>query len=188
MNLVIRTIRRLGFLERWTQVRARLFCWRNFEDMTLPLNIEAVLLPVFQRCGVGLVKGTFQKEGKGLVLRLLIERHEVSPESGSGVNVDLCAAVSRDVGAALDVGEIIPDTFTLEVSSPGIERPLVRLEDYDRFAGRKVTLKTKKSVEGKRRFTGMLKGLRGEAILITKGNGQTVAIPYEFVKKANLVF
>lgn len=156
--------------------------------MTLPGNIEAIVLPVLERFGCGLVLGTFRREKGGRVLRLLIERIDADVDRGSGVDVKLCSSVSRDVGAALDVEDVIDGNYTLEVSSPGIERPLVQPSDFDRFKGRLATVQTRKAMEGRRRFKGTLSGLRQGAILITVAKGEEVAIPWENVKKANLVF
>jgi ribosome maturation factor RimP len=156
--------------------------------MTLPTRIEAVVLPILDRYETDLVLGTFRREKSGQVLRLLIERRGSDPATGSGVDVFLCAAVSRDVGAALDVEETFLDAYTLEVSSAGIERPLVRLEDFERFAGRKATIKTRRAIEGRKKLTGVLDDPRGEEIVITLGGGKSISVPYEAVAKAHLVF
>jgi ribosome maturation factor RimP len=156
--------------------------------MTLPGNIEAIVLPVLERFGCELVLGTFRREKVGKVLRLLIERIGADVGRGCGVDIKLCSSVSRDVGAALDVEDVIDGNYTLEVSSPGIERPLVQPSDFDRFKGRLAAIQTRKALEGRRRFKGTLGGLRQGAVLITDKKGEKVTIPWENVKKANLVF
>jgi len=158
-------------------------------DMAIPKEIESVVLPILDRYGCALVLGTFRREKNGLVLRLLIERHEVAlDDKGSGVDLALCASISRDLSAILDVEDVIDKKYTLEVSSPGVERPLVNPLDFKRFAGRPVALKTKRAIKGRRRFKGMLNGLSDGMVRITTGDGQTVTIPDDLVEKANLVF
>jgi ribosome maturation factor RimP len=138
--------------------------------------------------GVRLVLGTFRREGGGKVLRLFIERLDVDPDGGSGVNLGLCAEVSREVGYALDASDVIDDAYRLEVSSPGIERPLICLEDFSRFAGRKAKIVTRAAVDESRRFKGILRGLEGEAVVVEISEDKRVLIPNEIIKKANLVF
>ncbi len=155
--------------------------------MTLSGNIEKIVLPVLDRQGLDLVVGTFRREKSGKVLRLLIERKGADPDTGSGVDVGLCAAVSREIGAALDVSDVVPEAYTLEVSSPGIERPLIRLEDFKRFIGRRASIKTRKPVQGRKTFKGRLNGVEDAAVLIDIGK-QNIAIPSDVIKNANLVF
>ena len=156
--------------------------------MAISKEIEAVVLPVIDRFGCDFVQGTFRREKNGWVLRLLIERRGADPEKGSGVDLGLCSSISRDISAILDVEEVIDRKFNLEVSSPGLDRPLVHARDFDRFAGRPVALKTKRAIEGRRRFKGTLGGSSDGAVIITIGEGQTVTIPHDFIEKANLVF
>ena len=119
--------------DRWTQGWARLFLW--LMSAGLPKNIEASIEPVLDRMDLTLVQGTFCRERSGKVLRLLIERRDATPEKGSGVDLGLCASVSQEIGTQLDATDAIEEAYTLEVSSPGIERPLVRNSDFVRFRG-----------------------------------------------------
>lgn len=156
--------------------------------MTLSLKLEETIEPVLERMGVSLVLGTFRKEGTGKVLRLFIEKKDANPSLDSGVDIALCAEVSREVGCILDVTEVIEGPYQLEVSSPGIERPLVRLADFARFVGRKAKIVTRSALDGRRRFTGILVGVEGDAVSIDVGGERRVLIPNEIIKKANLVF
>jgi ribosome maturation factor RimP len=156
--------------------------------MNLTNEIEAIITPVLNRLGVDLVLGTFVREPGGKVLRLFIEKKGATPETGSGVDLGLCATVSREVSAALDVGETISDAYSLEVSSPGVERPLVRPQDFDRFAGRQAVVSTKGPVEGRRKFLGVLRGCKNGAVVMELQGAKRVIIPNELIKKANLVF
>jgi ribosome maturation factor RimP len=156
--------------------------------VTLPAEIESIVLAVLDRHDCDLVQGMFFREKNGRVLRLLIERRGTDPDRGSGVDLGLCSEVSREVGETLEVGETIDTAYVLEVSSPGIERPLVKREDFERFAGRSIVLKTKRAIEGRRRFKGILKGQNDGIVTIKLKGGQTVSIPDDLVQKANLVF
>lgn len=156
--------------------------------MTLTKEIETIITPVLERMGVDLVLGTFIRERNGRVLRLLIERKGATPETGSGVDLGLCAAVSREVGAALDVDDALGDSYNLEVSSPGVERPLVGPRDFERFSGRPATISTKGPVDGRRKFKGTILGVENDAVVLRPDGGKRVTIPNELIKKANLVF
>jgi ribosome maturation factor RimP len=156
--------------------------------MALAGKIEEIVVPALNRFGVELVMGSFRREKSGKVLRLLIERKGASPEAGSGVDVGLCADVSKELSALLDVSDAVNGPYTLEVSSPGIERPLVRLGDFERFVGRPASIETKQPVEGRRSFKGTLLGVENGAVMLTTKNHQRIAIPRDDIKKANLVF
>lgn len=116
---------------------------------------EALARPIAEELGLELVEVQFRRES-GWVLRLFIDRDQ------GGVHVDDCAAVSRQVGAALEVEDLINHAYTLEVSSPGAERPLKRLEDFVRFAGRRVRIKLKEPVKSEYVFVGTLTAAEAE--------------------------
>ncbi|MCW5213715.1 ribosome maturation factor RimP, partial [Desulfobulbus sp. TB] len=110
--------------------------------------------------GLDLVDVQFRRES-GWVLRLFIDRLE------GGVNVDDCAAVSRQVGTLLEVEDIIQHAYTLEVSSPGAERPLKRLRDFIRFSGKKIRVKLSEPVDNQHVFCGILTGVLEDKNKIT---------------------
>jgi ribosome maturation factor RimP len=125
------------------------------------------------------------------VLRLRIDRAEGSAEAG--VSVEDCARVSRALEARLEAESRISATYVLEVSSPGVERPLVRRRDFERFAGREVTLHGKQALAGRSRaLQGELLGVEGEdaaeSIVLRLPGGEEVRIPRAEVTRANLVF
>ena len=105
-----------------------------------------------------------------------------------GMTVDDCAEISHAISAVLDVADPISGTYSLEVSSPGVDRPLVRREDFARFAGFEAKLECLEPVEGRRRFRGVVRGLdeRGDAVLVEQEAEGLVRIPYASVKKAKL--
>ncbi|MDF1585355.1 ribosome maturation factor RimP [Marinimicrococcus flavescens] len=102
------------------------------------------------------------------------------------MTVDDCADISHAVSALLDVADPIPGAFTLEVSSPGLDRPLVKREDYDRFRGHEARVETEELVDGRKRFVGVIEGLEGDEVVILVGNGQC-RVPLDAIKRAKLV-
>jgi ribosome maturation factor RimP len=104
----------------------------------------------------------------------------------NGVTHQDCSEVSLHVGTVLDVEDFIHASYTLEVSSPGIERGLYKPQDYERFAGSLAKLRTRKPVNGQRNFRGRLLGIDGENILIEDRTSGRVRVPFEVVAKANL--
>ena len=113
--------------------------------------VEEFALPLLDEMGLELVEVQFRQES-GWVLRIFIDGKQ-------GVSIDDCASVSRQVGTFLEVEDIIQHAYTLEVSSPGVERPLKRLEDFVRFSGRKVRIKLRDPVDNQRVFCGLLTGV-----------------------------
>ena len=121
--------------------------------------VEDFATPLLDEMGLELVDVQFRQES-GWVLRLFIDQTE-------GVNVDDCASVSRQVATYLEVEDIIQRAYTLEVSSPGAERPLKRLEDFIRFSGKKIRVKLSDPVADQRVFCGILTGVDKEKNSIT---------------------
>ncbi len=114
-------------------------------------------------------------------VQIMVERVD-----GSTVTLDDCARVSRAVSALLDVEDLIPGAYTLEVSSPGIDRPLVRLHDFERFAGFEAKVELARPLEGRRRYRGRLLGTESEMVRLDSPDG-TVALPYVDIHRAKLV-
>ena len=104
----------------------------------------------------------------------------------NGVTHQDCSEVSLHVGTVLDVEDFIHASYTLEVSSPGIERGLYKLQDYDRFAGSLAKIRTRKPLNGQRNFRGRLLGIDGEDVLFEDRTSGRVTIPFEIIAKANL--
>ena len=130
--------------------------------------------------GMELVEVEFLGRGRHSVLRIFLDKP-------GGITHRDCQIVSEQVGAILDVEDLIPTSYTLEVSSPGLDRKLLKPGDYQRFAGRRVKIVLKAAREGRRRFEGRLLGIDQETIQLDTGNGQIVSIGYPEVEKANLV-
>ncbi len=153
---------------------------RSERDRRVVERVRAVAAPLAEAEGCELVAVQYQREGGGWVLRVFLDKP-------GGVTLDDCQRVSRQLGDLLDVEDPIEHTYTLEVSSPGLERPLVGEADFARFAGRLVRLQTEAPVEGQRRFRGRLLGLAEGAVRLELEGGRQVAIPHGAVERANLV-
>lgn len=117
-------------------------------------------------------------QGKNSVLRVYID-------SGSGITVDDCARVSHQISGILDVEDIIAGEYNLEVSSPGLERPLFSLAQFVEFDGCEVSLRLSTAVGGRKSFSGKIAGVVKEEILL-EAEGQTHKLPYSYIAKANL--
>ncbi len=148
--------------------------------MDLAGRAEELIRSVVEAEGFELVHVEFQPRGAASKLRVYIDKP-------GGVNLADCQQVSRQVGVFLDVEDLVPHQYTLEVSSPGIERPLFRPTDYRRFAGSEIRLTVLEKIDGRRNFQGRLLGLVNGLVELDTG-GEILRIPLERVKKANLVY
>jgi len=110
----------------------------------------------------------------------------VEHRSGRAITVDDCARVSRAISAILDVEDPIKSAYTLEVSSPGIDRPLVRIGDFERFRGFQAKIETNRPIDGRRRFKGRLLGVEGDHVRIAVEGGE-VTLPHPDIQRAKLV-
>jgi len=141
--------------------------------------IEAYLEPVLGELGLDLVEIQYRREGYGWVLRIFIDKEE-------GVTIDDCAGVSREISTWLDVEDLIEHAYHLEVSSPGLERPLKKIDEFKRFAGRKARIKIKEPRDERRVFIGILESVRdNEITLIVDEN--PVQIAFDEIAKARLL-
>lgn len=145
-----------------------------------PDNLTDLVKVTVESLGYELVGVEYEPSGKeGSVLRLYIDQED-------GITLDDCAAVSHQVSGMLDVEDPIKGTYKLEVSSPGLDRPLFSKDDFDRFAGKRVRLSLYRKKDGRRRFNGVLEGTRGDAILLDI-DGERYELPLDQIEKARLV-
>ena len=128
----------------------------------------------------------FRREAPGMVLRIQIDRPGPAATAEESVSVDDCAHVSRELSAILDVEDVVPSAYTLEVSSPGLDRPLRRVDDYRRFAGRLAKIVMRENVDGQGFFRGKLAGVDGTDVLIEADDGKTHRVPLGAITRANL--
>lgn len=142
-------------------------------------RLSHLLEPVVEGCGLELVELQFRREAHGWVLRLIIDCE-------GGVSVDHCAEVSREVGLLLEVEDPIEQAYHLEVSSPGLDRPLKRERDFVRCIGKKAKVVLLEPLDGQFSLIGIIVGVEQRGITLDAGQGP-LAIPFEGMKKARLV-
>ena len=149
-------------------------------------NVRALAGRVAGSYGLDLFDVQFRREGSGMVLRIQIDRPGAAATAEESVSVEDCARVSRDLSALLDVEDVVPTAYTLEISSPGLDRPLRHEADYVRFAGRRAKLVVGAAVDGQMFFKGRLGGVEDRAIVIETDDGRRHMVPMHVIKRANL--
>ncbi len=141
-------------------------------------RVSNITTPILDGMGIELVEIVCQRAKRRWLLRIFIDKE-------GGVTIDDCEQVSREVGAILDVEDIIPASYILEVSSPGLDRALKKAKDYKRYMGRLVRITTGIPVEQQRFFVGRITAVEGDEIIIDTGK-QTIKIPFNIIKRGNL--
>lgn len=142
-------------------------------------RMAEIITPVLEGMGYELVRVRVMS-GKATTLQIMADR------PGGGIEVDDCARISSAVSATLDVEDPILDAYTLEVSSPGIDRPLTRLKDFEAYEGYEAKLETEELQGGRKRFKGMLAGVDGDDVLINVEEG-TIGLRFDWLSEAKLV-
>jgi ribosome maturation factor RimP len=143
-------------------------------------QVAELIEPTLSDMGFELVR-VLLHGGQRPTLQVMTERADRAP-----MTVDHCAAISRAISAILDVAAPIAGAYQLEVTSPGLDRPLTRRADFDRFRGFEARVETELPIEGRRRFRGRLLGVVDDQLRLQLDEGEQ-AIPYEGIKKAKLV-
>ena len=143
-------------------------------------DLTQLFEPVVDSMGYELVGVEFLGGGGHGTLRVYIDRE-------NGVSLDDCAAISHQISGILDVEEPIKQAYDLEISSPGIDRPLFKLADFERFAGRTVKVKLAVPRDGRKNFKGELMGVANLRLVKIKVDGEEIDLPYADIAKANLV-
>jgi len=147
-------------------------------------QLQSLAEPVVTGQGYELVDLEFKNELGSWILRVFIDK----PGAEGGVGLDDCAQVSRELSAVLDVDDVIPGHYSLEVSSPGLNRPLKKESDFARFVGKKAKIRTRHPIgESRRNFSGTLVEVAGGKVKIDVGD-QVCEVPVDAVEKANLVY
>ena len=149
-------------------------------------QVRAVAGPVARSYGLEVFDVQFRREAAGMVLRVQLDRPGPASSADESVSVDDCARVSRDLSAVLDVEDIVPSAYTLEVSSPGLDRPLRGADDYRRFVGRRAKIVVRPPVDGQGYFKGRLAGVEEDAVLVDGDDGRRHRVPLASVTRANL--
>jgi len=144
-------------------------------------TIEKLIAPVALELGYEIVRVQMQGGARHATLQIMAERLD-----RAGMVVDDCARLSRSISLVLDEADPIAGEYVLEVSSPGIDRPLIKRADYERFAGHEAKLETDQPVEGRKRFHGILGAIEDDRLLLDC-EGATIALPLASIRKAKLV-
>ncbi len=142
-------------------------------------RIAGIVQPLIEGMGYELVRLRLMS-GKHPILQIMAERPD------GGIDVDDCAKISGAVSAVMDVEDPIEDEYTLEVSSPGIDRPLTRLKDFETWEGYEAKLETSEMIDGRKRFKGLLHGVEGNEVLIDIPEG-TIGLDFEWLTEAKLI-
>ena len=175
----------MGLVERHRCAQAHFFIGQKMAQTTreaLTEKIAQIAERVGKSEGIEVVETEFLGGGRQRLLRFYIDKPE-------GVSHGDCETFSHKVGAILDAEDIVPgENYTLEVSSPGVERKLNRPSDYERFTGKKAKIVTHEPVEEQRHWEGVLRGFEEGQILIEPSEGRVIRIPLSAVKRANLKF
>ncbi len=142
-------------------------------------RLEEIITPVIEDLGFELVRVRLMS-GHEIILQVMADRPD------GGIEVDECGQISTAISAVLDVEDPVLDAYTLEVSSPGIDRPLTRLKDFDMFEGYEAKIETTELIDGQRRFKGLLAGTENDDVLININQG-TIGLKFEWLSDAKLV-
>jgi ribosome maturation factor RimP len=162
----------------WETGKGPFFFWMNEWTQRFVADVELLAEPLVESEGMRLIDVECRREPKGRVLRVFIDRQ-------GGVTLDDCAAISNQLGDILDAKIDYDEPYYLEVSSPGLSRPLTKPKHFVHFEGRPAVIKTNCPVEGKKHFKGVLAGF-SEGVVRLLVDDQPVAIPYETIMKAHL--
>ncbi|CAI8954560.1 MULTISPECIES: ribosome maturation factor RimP [Pseudomonas syringae group] len=142
-------------------------------------QLQGLLAPVVVALGYQCWGIDFSSQGKHSVLRIYIDKE-------GGVLVDDCAIVSRQISGVLDVEDPISTEYTLEVSSPGMERPLFTIEQFALYAGEQVRIKLRSPFEGRRNFQGLLRGVEEQDVVVQVEDHEFL-LPIDLIDKANII-
>lgn len=149
--------------------------------MSLQDRIEALIAPAVEAMGYEIVRVRVSESGQDKLVQILADRLD-----GDAITIDQCTDITHAVSAILDVEDPITSAYRLEVGSAGMDRPLTKAKDYDRFAGRQVKIETVLPLDGRRRFKGELRGIADQDITLETEEG-TVVIPLGQVQEAKLI-
>ena len=163
-----------------------LFLFRQAHFVDVVGKIRTIAGRVAASYGLEIFDVQFRREAQGMVLRVQIDRPGPAATAEESVSVDDCAQVSRDLSAILDVEDVVPTQYTLEVSSPGLDRPLRSERDYARFAGRRAKIVTREKIDGQTFFKGQLAGVDGDAVLMDGEDHKRHRLPFGTITRANL--
>ena len=155
------------------------FGFKTMLDSSIVERIDKIAGKAARENGVEFVHSEIVGNRRNKTVRIFIDKPE-------GVSIEDCSNVSKSVEAVIDAEDFIPAAYVLEVSSPGLERPLFTLDDFTRFAGKKAKVKSAEAINGQANFNGRIVSVEGTEIVFEDKTNGTVRIPFENVDKANL--
>ena len=141
-------------------------------------EVEVLAQPLFESEGIVLIDVEYRREPRGRILRVVVDKP-------GGVTIADCANVSSELGDLLDANLGVPGCYNMEVSSPGLDRPLTKPRHFHHFVGRQVVVKTTCPIDGKRDFKGKLKGL-SDGVVTLDAEQEIIGLPYDKIAKARL--
>ena len=144
-----------------------------------PANVEAIVEPVVTSLGYELVGTEFLTQGRSGLLRVYIDTED-------GITLDDCQRVSHQLSGVLDVEDVIRGQYTLEVSSPGLDRPLFTKEQFERYIGSEVNIRLSIAQQGRKKFKGILRGSDDTNVFLNVDE-EEISLPFNAIEKANLV-
>ena len=147
--------------------------------VTIEERVGELAGPVLLELGLELVDVVYASEGGRRILRLLIDKP-------GGVNVDDCTGVSRELGPLLDVEDVVPGGYTLEVSSPGLDRPLKSQKDFLAAVGKKIRLRTKEAIEGRKNFKATVQEVSEKDVTVEDSDGRLWVVAFLQIDRARL--
>jgi ribosome maturation factor RimP len=142
-------------------------------------RIDKIAAEAAKENGVEFVHSEIAGNKRNMTVRIYIDKP-------AGVTVEDCARVSQSIEAVIDIEDFIPSAYVLEVSSPGLERPLFSIQDFEKFIGKKAKVKTVEAISGQANFNGRIAAVEGSEIVFEDKTNGTVRIDFEQVSKANL--
>ena len=156
--------------------------FQNAMEHTLQERIAAIIEPSLTSMGYGLVQVRLMESNHRRTLQIMAERLDEK-----NMTVDDCASISHQVSALLDVEDPISEAYSLEVSSPGIDRPLIKRTDFERYVGYDAKAETKLPIDGRKRFKGIITKVEGDEFVITLEEGKSARIPLHNLHSAKLL-
>src|SRR5215211_4025591 len=155
------------------------FGFKTMQRDPIAERIDKMAAHTAKENGVEFVHSEIVGGKRNMTVRIYIDKPE-------GVTLEDCSAVSRAIEAVIDDDDFIPSPYVLEVSSPGLERPIFSIQDFEKFAGKKAKVKTSESIDGQANFSGRITAVEGSEIVFEDKTNGTIRIPFDKVAKANL--
>jgi ribosome maturation factor RimP len=149
-------------------------------------RIRAIATRVAASRGLDIWDVQSRRETTGHVVRVFLDRPGASATPEESVSIEDCEQINRELGTILDVEDVLPWSYTLEVSSPGLDRPLRSVADYRRFAGRRAKVVVAEAVDNQKAFEGRLRGVENDEVLLEASNGRLHRLPMRLITRGRL--